>query len=123
MLTPMRRTLAVTALALAPVLGLAACNMNKTSPTTEEAVMLNISPKEHTVNQGEIVTIQVESVNALNKDIQTEWTSTGGTFTQEDPELAQIKFDEPGVYTVTANFTVNGKPQPAQLVRITVKEI
>ncbi len=106
-------------LAAVPTLGVVGCE-SMMSNKNPEMVSLKVTPKEATIRRGEIVTIDIDSTNALNKNVDVEWESTGGEFTQEKANMAQIKFDEAGEYTVTAKTTVDGKPQPAQLVRVNV---
>ncbi len=105
---------------------LVACNNTSRSSgdPTVSRVGLNLDASTHNLLIGEVVTIIARTEDTYGRDSKLTWTTTSGKLTTEqDGRVARVKFDEAGLYTVTAVLTVDGKETRRETVDIRVKPI
>jgi len=73
---------------------------------------------------GETVTITARSQDTYGRDSHLNWSTTAGTLsTEENGRVARVKFDQPGVGTVSAVLTVDGREIRREFVDIRVKPL
>jgi plastocyanin len=64
-----------------------------------------VEPSRRTVLAGETVTLTVRDQDTAGRDVNIEWSATGGEITTErNNRIARIQFDTPGVYTITGRM-------------------
>lgn len=106
---------------------LVACNQSSRSSDgdpTVSRVGLTLDASTHTLLIGEVVTIIARTEDTYGRDSKLTWTSTSGKLTTEqDGRVARVKFDEAGLYTVTAVLSVEGRETRRATVDIRVKPI
>lgn len=89
-----------------------------------EEVRLWLRPSTTKVLKGEIVTINTYSTNTHGRDIEIEWSSTGGSLSPiQNGRIAQVKFENAGNYQVLAKLVEDGQILDSQSVNVTVNPI
>ena len=54
---------------------------------------------------GETVTLTVRDQDTAGRDVNIEWSTSGGELTTErNNRIARVRFDSPGVYTITGRM-------------------
>src|SRR5262245_65198990 len=73
---------------------------------------------------GEIVTFTTRSSNTAGRPSQIEWSTTGGELTTEhDGQVARVKFDRPGTYTVIARLLLDNELVESDTANVRVKSL
>jgi hypothetical protein len=89
----------------------AGCTPNKieSRPRSDAAISVSQSAKKVIVN--ETVTFEVSDQNTLGRKADIRWETTGGKLWNTDgtKRVAQVVFDTPGVYSVTAILNVDDR--------------
>src|SRR5688572_20981106 len=87
-----------------------ACDSDSSHRTVDTAPEFSISPTAREIMVGETVTLTTQSRNLMGRDVDVEWTSTGGELTTErNGQIARVKFDKPGTYTVAATASFENR--------------
>lgn len=118
--------LTLVASALIAAGSLVACNQTSRSSgdPTVSRVGLNLESSTRTLLIGEVVTIIARTEDTYGRDSKITWTTTSGDLTTEqDGRVARVKFDQPGLYTITAVLEVDGKETRRSSVDIRVKPV
>lgn len=64
-----------------------------------------IEPSRSSILAGETVTLTVRDQDTAGRDLNIEWSTTGGELTTErNNRIARVRFDTPGVYTITGRL-------------------
>jgi plastocyanin len=67
---------------------------------------VNASSRE--ILPGQSVTFTTHTANTADKETQFEWSTTGGELSTEDNgQIAHVRFDRPGTYTVTSRLMLD----------------
>jgi plastocyanin len=112
-------TLACLALSLGAV-SLGGCATTAHGP--QDPIEFSIAPSVRTVHVGEPVTLTTRSANTVGYETSVDWQTTGGELTtQQRQHIAQIKFDQPGTYQVTATLHMKNQPDYSDTVDFVVK--
>lgn len=107
--------------------GIACESWGRRSSNSEPAlsrVSLTLEPSTRELVVGETVTITARSEDTYGRDSDLEWMTTSGKLsTEENGRIARVKFDQPGMYTVSAVLSVEGRETRRATVEIRVKPL
>lgn len=88
----------------------AGCDTDRGRRTVDTTPEFSINSSAREIMVGETVTITTQSRNLMGRDVDVEWTSTGGDLsTERNGQIARVKFDKPGTYTVAATATFDNR--------------
>lgn len=122
----MTKTLRFATLALVGALGtfnLAGCETGGSS-SEQQTVGFAMSPSQKQVLAGETVTLTTTTQNTLGKQAEIQWNTTGGQIREIDNgRVAQVTFDQPGTYVVSAELMVDGQRWQTQTQTIQVRPV
>ena len=77
--------------------------------TSPNVVKVSVKASRHSCYVGENVTFFTKTENVLGHKAELKWTSTGGKLTVDDNgRVARVMFDQPGVYSVSVNLSLDG---------------
>ncbi len=87
-------------------------------------VSLTLEPSTRELVVGETVTITARSEDTYGRNSELEWMTTSGKLsTEENGRIARVKFDQPGMYTVSAILNIEGREARRATVEIRVKPL
>ena len=110
--------------ALLLVLGAGCVNNTPRAEPGTNRVGISLSSSRREVVVGENVTISALSTDTYGRDSKIEWTATFGKLTtEENGRVARVSFDQPGVSTITAVLTVDGREADRKNVEIRVNPV
>ena len=82
-----------------------------------------VEPSHQEIYAGETVTLTVRDQDTAGRDVRIEWNTTGGELTTErNDRIARVKFDTPGVYTITGRIHADDVVM-SDSVDVTVKRV
>jgi len=115
---------AVAAFAVGPVVLPGCSSEEKSQSLTMGRPEFHVKSSSGEIVQGEIVTFTTRSANTAGRPSQIEWSTTGGELTTEaDGQVARVKFDRPGTYTVIARLLLDHELVESDLVTVKVKSL
>lgn len=107
----MCKTAAGIALLAVGITATAGCRMPSESrsvqPTGLAANQIDfwLEPSMEEIFAGETVTLTVRDQDTAGRDVNIEWSTSGGELTTErNNRIARVRFDSPGVYTITGRM-------------------
>lgn len=108
---PIKAVAAMAMLAIGGMMVTSGCQMPETErPAAAPSMAHNyidfwIEPSRRTIFAGETVTLTVRDQDTAGRDVNIDWTTTGGELTTErNNRIARVRFDSPGVYTITGRM-------------------
>jgi hypothetical protein len=117
----------LTALAVLAAVGTVqvACSSSPArDPLVHDHPQISLRAANEEIVVGDTTTLTINSKNTLGRDARVEWTTTGGDLNTEDGDrVARVRFDQPGVYTVTAKLVVDGEVVDREAVNIEVRPL
>lgn len=112
------------AVAAVALLGLAILPACESTPSAGPMVEFSITPSRSTAVVGETVTITSYSANVVGTDSRIQWHTTGGDLeTRQSGRVAQVTFDEPGTYNISANLMSDGVQMMSDATTIVVRPL
>jgi hypothetical protein len=95
-----------------------------TDPLADTRPQIDIKTSNKEIVEGEVTTLTLKSRNTLGRDAEIEWSTTGGDLdTSENGQTARVRFEQPGMYTVTARLLVNDVEMDREMVTINVRPL
>jgi PKD repeat protein len=108
----MKRFSFVAALALtaAGLVGVG-CNSHTIENRPTSDMKLSVSQSATKVKVNEAVTFEAHDANTLGRNAELKWDTTGGKMwtTDKTNRIVQVQYDKPGVYSVTATLSADGR--------------
>jgi hypothetical protein len=109
--------------ALAITAMIAACQP-RAEPAALDDIAFNIMPSQRVAYVGETVTFTSDIANTLGRDAEIKWETTGGVMDiLEQDSAAQIEFDEPGEYIISADLYVDGDRIRSDSEKVIIRDI
>jgi plastocyanin len=108
----MNRLTSFAALTLAVAgLGAIGCESHTIETRPSSDMKVAVSQSATKVNVNEAVTFEAHDANTLGRNAELKWDTTGGKLwtTDKTNRTVQVQFDKPGVYTVTAVLSADGR--------------
>jgi hypothetical protein len=116
----------MTAMAAAVVVqSFAACSSSPSrDPMVPDNPQISLRAANEEIVVGDTTTLTINSKNTLGRDARVEWSTTGGELDTEDSDrIARVRFDQPGVYTITAKLIVDGEVVDREAMNIEVRPL
>lgn len=109
--------------AAAGMLALVGCQDE--SLVAESEPQFNMVASHDEVLVGETVTFTTQTSNTLGREAEIQWHSSAGQQfqTSADKRVAQVTFDRPGTYIITADLLLNGNRVSSESQTIVVKPV
>lgn len=117
------KTLFGAVLSMVGMIALAGCQGEDLK--VDAAPQFEMVASHEAVLEGETVTFTTRTANTLGRSAEIQWQTSAGheIQTSADNRVAQITFDEPGMYTVSADLVVNGNRVQTQTQTVDVRPL
>jgi hypothetical protein len=100
------------------------CSTDNRGSNAEAAPSISLNSHNREVLAGDTTTLTVNSRNTIGRDARIEWSTTGGQLTtEENGRIARVRFDTPGMYTVTSHLLMGEQEVSRDSVNINVKPL